>query len=386
LKIALIHKRLDLKGGTERDLYLTAEGLRDLGHEIHLFCSEFAVQVPAGVVAHRVPVMPFGRTARVWSFALIGSRTAASANCDVTVGFGRILKQDVLRCGGGSHRHFLKQLGAEGGWRRRAWQKLSIYHQSVLAIERRQYSVDGFKEIVAVSGKVKDDLMRIYLIPEHRIRVIYNGVDPIRFTPDRRDKARVIIRDQWEIPRAAAVVLFIGNGFQRKGLDRLLAIWESQRLQKTWLLVVGDDAGMNRYKKLAETVGQGRIIFTGRQTDVESYYAAADLLALPAAQEAFGNVVLEALSSGLPVLVSREVGAAELLSGALLRGIVDKPEDSLELEGKLVALLEHAADPELIKEAKTVAAGFSWHNHFRQLEELLFKVASTRCGYRANVA
>ena len=386
MKIALIHKRLDLKGGTERDLYLTAEGLRDLGHEIHLFCSEFAVQVPAGVVAHRVPVMPLGRTARLWSFALIGSRTAASANCDVTVGFGRILKQDVLRCGGGSHRHFLKQLGAEGGWRRRAWQKLSIYHQSVLAIERRQYSVDAFKEIVAVSGKVKDDLMRIYLIPEHRIRVIYNGVDPIRFTPDRRDKARVIIRDQWEIPRAAAVVLFIGNGFQRKGLDRLLAIWESQRLQKTWLLVVGDDAGMNRYKKLAERVGHGRIIFTGPQTDVESYYAAADLLALPAAQEAFGNVVLEALSSGLPVLVSHEVGAAELLSGALLRGIVDKPEDSVELEGKLVALLEQAADPELIKEAKTVAAGFSWHNHFRQLEELLFKVASTRCGYRANVA
>jgi UDP-glucose:(heptosyl)LPS alpha-1,3-glucosyltransferase len=386
LKIALIHKRLDLKGGTERDLYLTAEGLRDLGHEIHLFCSEFAVQVPAGVVAHRVPVMPLGRTARLWSFALIGSRTAASANCDVTVGFGRILKQDVLRCGGGSHRHFLKQLGAEGGWRRRAWQKLSIYHQSVLAIERRQYSVDAFKEIVAVSGKVKDDLMRIYLIPEHRIRVIYNGVDPIRFTPDRRDKARVIIRDQWEIPRAAAVVLFIGNGFQRKGLDRLLAIWESQRLQKTWLLVVGDDAGMNRYKKLAERVGHGRIIFTGPQTDVESYYAAADLLALPAAQEAFGNVVLEALSSGLPVLVSHEVGAAELLSGALLRGIVDKPDDSVELEGKLVALLEQAADPELIKEAKTVAAGFSWHNHFRQLEELLFKVASTRSGYRANVA
>ncbi|HUC97166.1 MAG TPA: glycosyltransferase family 4 protein [Candidatus Polarisedimenticolaceae bacterium] len=385
MKIALVHKRLDLKGGTERDLYLTAEGLRDLGHEVHLFCSEFAVQVPGGVVAHRVPVMPFGRTARLWSFALNGSRTAASAKCDVTVGFGRIFKQDVLRSGGGSHRYFLKQLGAEGGWRRRTWQKLSIYHRSVLAIERRQYSANRFTEIVAVSGKVKDDLMRIYSIPEHRIRVIYNGVDPTRFTPDRREKARGIIRDQWAIPRDAAVVLFIGNGFQRKGLDRLLAVWQSQRLQKTWLLVVGDDAGINRYKKLAETVGQGRILFTGRQADVESYYGAADLLALPAAQEAFGNVVLEALSSGLPVLVSREVGAAELLTGALLQGIVDKPEDPVELERKLVALLEHAADPELINEAKTVAARFSWQNHFRELEALLFEVASTRCGGRADV-
>ena len=386
MKIALVHKRLDLKGGTERDLYLTAEGLRDLGHEVHLFCSEFAVQVPAGVVAHRVPVMPFGRTARLWSFAFNGSRTAASAHCDVIVGFGRILKQDVLRCGGGSHRHFLKQLGAEGGWRRRAWQNLSIYHQSVLAIERLQYSVEGFKKIIAVSGKVKDELMRIYSIPEHRVRLIYNGVDPIRFTPNRREKARVVIRDQWGIPRAAAVVLFIGSGFQRKGLDRLLSIWQSPRLHKTWLLVVGDDAGMNRYKKIAETAGQGRIIFTGRQPDVESYYAAADLLALPAVQEAFGNVVVEALSSGLPVLVSREVGAAEVLSGALLQGIVDKPEDPIELERKLVALLEHAANSELIREATAVAARFSWQNHFRELEDLLFKVASSRCGDRTNVA
>ena len=184
MKIALVHKRLDLNGGTERDLYLTAEGLRDLGHEVHLFCSEFAVEAPAGVGAHRVPVVPFGRTARLWSFALGGSRLAAAEHCDVIVGFGRILKQDVLRCGGGSHRYFLKQLGAEGGWRRRAWQKLSIYHQSVLAIERRQYRVDGFKEIIAVSGKVKNDLMRTYSIPEHRIRVIYNGVDPIRFTAE----------------------------------------------------------------------------------------------------------------------------------------------------------------------------------------------------------
>jgi glycosyltransferase involved in cell wall biosynthesis len=108
-------------------------------------------------------------------------------------------------------------------------------------------------------------------------------------------------------------------------------------------------------------------------------------MALPAAQEAFGNVVLEALSSGVPVLVSSEVGAAEVLSGALLQGIVEKPDDPVELEAKMVALLEHAAEPELIKEATTLAARFSWQNHFRQLEDLLFAVVSSRCGACANV-
>jgi UDP-glucose:(heptosyl)LPS alpha-1,3-glucosyltransferase len=386
LKVALIHKRLDVTGGTERDLYQTAQGLRDLGHQIHLFCSEFAVQIPDGVTAHRVPITPFGRTAGLWSFALRAPRLAARAQCDVVVGFGRIIQQDVLRCGGGSHRHFLEQIGIQGGWRRRTWQKLSIYHRSVLALERRQYGLQGFKEILAVSEKVKQDLMRSYSIPEHRINVIYNGVDQIRFSPNGQANARLGVRDRWGIPAAAAVVLFVGSGFQRKGLDRLLSIWKSPRLEKTWLLVVGDDAGMARYRKLAERLGQGRIVLAGRQADVENYYAAADLIALPAVQEAFGNVILEALSCGLPVLVSREVGAAEVLSGALLQGIVDKPEDPVELEGKLVALLEHAADPEVKAAATLTAARFSWQNHFRKLEQFLAKVAEANCHDSANVA
>ena len=49
MKIALVHKRLELRGGTERVLYRTAEGLRDRGHEVHLFCQQFRVPIPQGV-------------------------------------------------------------------------------------------------------------------------------------------------------------------------------------------------------------------------------------------------------------------------------------------------------------------------------------------------
>ena len=84
---------------------------------------------------------------------------------------------------------------------------------------------------------------------------------------------------------------------------------------------------MERYRAWADRLAPGRIVFAGRQDEIENYYAAADLIALMSIQEAFGNVVLEALAAGLPVLVNREVGAAELLKGALLDGIVDRLDE-----------------------------------------------------------
>src|ERR1044071_933948 len=113
MKIALAHKRLDLSGGTERDLYKTAEGLRDRGHEVHFFCSEYGVDPPERTFRHVVPTTPLGRTARLWSFAVRAPKLIRAAGCDISVGFGRILQQDVLRSGGGTHAGFLARLGAE---------------------------------------------------------------------------------------------------------------------------------------------------------------------------------------------------------------------------------------------------------------------------------
>src|SRR3972149_6277286 len=95
MKIALAHKRLDLSAGPERDFYLTAEGLRDLGHEIHLFCSEFAVEPPHGIVAHKVPVLALGRTARLVSFAFLCPRILPPSKGDLVLVSGRMVQKNI---------------------------------------------------------------------------------------------------------------------------------------------------------------------------------------------------------------------------------------------------------------------------------------------------
>jgi len=373
VKIALVHKRLDLKGGTERDLFQTAEGLRDLGHEVHLFCSEYAVQPPRDVVAHSVPVIPLGRTFRLWSFAWFGQSAMNKADCDVVVGFGRVWYQDALRCGGGTHRGFLRRLGTAGGWRRRFWQDVSIYHRSLLVIEKRQFDPKSSRVIIAVSEQVKRDIIANYSVPAEKIVVLYNGVDKDRFHPARRGEVRDQLRNRWKIPLDAPLLLFVGSGFRRKGLDRLLSIWKSPRLDKVFLLVVGTDARIGQYRSRADSIAPGRIVFTGRQEDVENYYAAADGFALPSLQEAFGNVVIEALASGLPVLVSRDAGASEILHGPLAEGVFDGSNETQTLERKLLWLLEKSKDPCCAQEARKIAEEYGWEDHFRKLETWLLK-------------
>jgi UDP-glucose:(heptosyl)LPS alpha-1,3-glucosyltransferase len=378
VKIALVHKRLDQSGGTERDLFRTAEGLRDLGHDVHLFCGEYGVSPPPGVGAHRVPVVPLGRTLRLWSFAFFAPQLLRRTPCDVVVNFGRLLSQDVLRSGGGSHRAFLRTLGQTGGMWRRLWQQTSLYHQSLLAMEKRQFKRGHYQRILAVSGEVKRELSATYAVPDGRITVIYNGVDHHRFHPGLREKFRESVRARWRIPLKAPMILFVGSGFRRKGLDRLLAVWNAPPLKDVYLLVVGEDARRDRYGALAERLAPGRVVFTGRQAEIENYYGAADLVALPAVQEAFGNVVLEALASGLPVVVSRAVGAGEVLKGGLAEGIILHPEDPREVEAKLVAMLERGRDPDFRMEARKIGEEYSWKNHFLKLQMLLQEIVERR--------
>lgn len=384
MKIALVHKRLDLNGGTERDLFKTAEGLRDLGHEVHLFCSEFAVAAPPGTHSHRVPVLPLGRTARLLSFAAWAPRQVRQAGCDVLISFGRLVDQDVLRSGGGTHRGFLQRLAANGTIRRRLWQKVSLYHRSLLALERRQFEAGRVKRIIAVSDETKRDILANYPVDPERVTVLYNGVDLRRFDPAQRAEYDRSVRTQWNIPADAQLVLFVGSGFQRKGLDRLIELWRDRRFAEIYLLVVGHDARLARYQAMAEAVAPGRIIFTGRQESIERYYGAADVVALPALQEAFGNVVLEALAAGVPVLVSARVGAAPLLIGALAAGIVERADDPAALAQGLLALLEKSQSPELRQEARAVGVAHSWEEHFKKLEALLFDARRTPAPRRAS--
>jgi hypothetical protein len=136
VKIALAHKRLELRGGNERVLYRTAQGLRDRGHEVHLFCGRFLIPAPEGVFAHRVPCISWPRTARLLSFAVLSPKIIARNSCDAVMSLDGITRQDVYRSSGGPHRRFIQKMAQDRGRWKALWYGISPYHRPLLMIER----------------------------------------------------------------------------------------------------------------------------------------------------------------------------------------------------------------------------------------------------------
>jgi UDP-glucose:(heptosyl)LPS alpha-1,3-glucosyltransferase len=371
MKIALAHKRLELRGGTERVLYRTAEGLRDRGHEVHLFCQQFPIQPPPGVWAHRVPGISRPRSLRALTFAVIAPRTIAKHQCDVVMSFDRTLSQDIFRSGGGPRKLLLEKLKNHSGPLRRLWYSISLYHSLTVHLEALQVRNNKSGKIIAVCEQIKREFIDLYGIPEEQMVVIHNGVDTVRFNPRRRLHEGRRLRDELKIPADAPVALFVGTGFRRKGLNRLLDLWERRELPGVYLLVVGNDARLARYRK--QWSEEAKVIFAGRQERVEDYYACGDLLVLPAVQEAFGNVVLEAMAAGLPVVASAEVGAMNGMDGPLAEGIVSDPDDPAELKQRILAMLDRARWPLLAREARQRAEKYTWDKYLDRVEQTLLE-------------
>jgi UDP-glucose:(heptosyl)LPS alpha-1,3-glucosyltransferase len=375
MRLAFLYRRLAREGGTEGDLYRSVQGLAERGHEVHLFCADVRAPIPRGVAFHRVPVVRSGRLARLLSFAWAAPRIAARAGAwDVVIGFGRTPRQDVVRCGGGTHREYLATMAGYGARRR----SLGPYHRAILRIERRQFSAGSFRVALAVSRRVAAEIRDGYAVDPGRVRVVYNGVDLERFCPDRGASRRRRVRERFGIPLTAPVVVSVGSGFRRKGIDGLLRLWREGPPREAWLLVVGGDERLGAYQRAAADPGlHGRVCIVGPQSVVEDFYAAADVVVVASLQEAFGNVVLEGLAMGLPVVTSAGVGAAELLHGSLEEFVAARPDDLDGLRARLARAL--AADRgEVARLTRQVAEAHPWSQHFVALERLLEETAAGR--------
>jgi glycosyltransferase involved in cell wall biosynthesis len=203
-----------------------------------------------------------------------------------------------------------------------------------------------------------------------RIAVVPNGVDAIeqqaRQTPPSADIAALAGQQP--------LVLFFGRLAQVKGLDRLLRAFA--RTRRGTLAIVGNDyeglaAGLSDMARQLKIDDRVRMVpRTITDADKECMFAAARVFVLPSYSESFGNVVLEAMQRGLPVIVTPEVGAAEVVKdsgGGLVAG-----GDAQSLGAAIDRLTEDAATSSAMGEAgrRHVSERYGWQTVAARMEAL----------------
>jgi glycosyltransferase involved in cell wall biosynthesis len=203
-----------------------------------------------------------------------------------------------------------------------------------------------------------------------RIAVVPNGVDAIE-QAERRDAPPADIA---ALAGREPLVLFFGRLAQVKGLDRLLRAFA--RTRRGTLAIVGNDyeglaAGLFEMARQLRIDDRVRIVpRTITDAEKEYMFAAARAFVLPSYSESFGNVVLEAMQRGLPVIVTPEVGAAEVVKesgGGLVAG-----GDAQSLGAAIDRLTKDAAQSAAMGEAgrRHVSEHYGWPSVAARMEAL----------------
>lgn len=212
-------------------------------------------------------------------------------------------------------------LGLGGLWfaRRHGIPVLAVYHTH-LARYARFYGLGPAEALAWAALRTVHNRAAVTLAPAgpvaeelraHGIRdvaVWSRGVDTTLFHPERASAA---VRAELGAGEGDVLALYVGRVAKEKGLAHLPAILDAQPRLK--LAIVGD--GPYR-AELQALLPPDRVVFTGyrRGTELAACYASADLFLFPSATETFGNVVLEAMASGLPVVALDAGGVPDIVS------------------------------------------------------------------------
>ena len=201
--------------------------------------------------------------------------------------------------------------------------------------------------IIGVSDFTRRELLQYYKVKADKIRVIHNGVDTHKFKP-ATDKRKV--KEEVGLNPDEIAILSVGRLYARKGLFTLIesmpAIVKRFRNAK---FVISGKGQSNEMKKLvahATRLGvKNNLVFTGYFPDkkLPKLYQAADVFAFSTFYENLPFAVLEALSTGLPVVTTNVGGIPEMIDSGK-NGFLVQPFNAKQLSDRILHCLEHPAD------------------------------------------
>lgn len=356
MKIAVVIPKYGLMGGAEGFAYELTERLAARsGFEMHVFANKWCPGNPS-IAFHKVPILAFPRLLRQIGFAYFSSKLIRLTDYDIIHSHDRIFRMDLFTMHGIPHKTWITEV------RRKP---LSLFDRSMAWVEEKALNGSRVPLVLPVSSLVKDELLRVYDIPEPKIRVIHPGVSTDRFSGLNKDMCRREIRELHGLSPNDIIVLFVGMNFEVKRLELILGsiaglVGKRNRNSAMKLLVVGKGRE-GRYRSLARDLGiVNRVVFAGVTNEVEKYYLASDIFAMPSAFDTFGLAVLEAMAAGLPVIITRTVGARDLIDPGVHGFILPENPSLSDMTEVLTTLIQPEMRKKMGENSRKAALKHDW--------------------------
>jgi glycosyltransferase involved in cell wall biosynthesis len=297
MRIAIIHNQFSRGGGMEAYMILLVKGFLADGDEVTIHTYEvdrqLAAQFPCAIRQIELPPLP-GR----WKKYLFLQRCNADFNrdeYDISLSLTRTSCQDIAVCGG-VHPEVVKRVSRSSLLR---W----VHDKIEIAYERKMLATVPI--IMAHSKTIAKEISNNYEIDNGKIKVLYPPIDTDRFFPSDPKTIKETCAE-FRISPDKFTFLFPSCGHKCKGLQQILLAFGQLDPSRFELLVAGD--------KLPRKI-PANVRHIGYINNLAPVYSAVDYTILPSHYEAFGLVIPESLQCGTPVITTKQVGAAELLTG-----------------------------------------------------------------------
>jgi len=359
VRVAIVRQRYNPFGGAERFIERALPALERTGIDVSLIARSWQSGPTAWEARKVVLANPFyaGNLWRDRSFAHAAKKAWEAGNFDLVQSHERIPGCDLYRAGDGVHAEWLEIRRAAAAPLERLGIALNPYHGYTCAAERRMFEHPSLRAVICNSNMVRDEIRRRFALVPEKLHVIHNGVDLEHFHPRHGAALRAAARAELGVGAGEILFAFVGSGFARKGLDAAIRALAECGDASYRLAVAGRDGSSARFAALASARALGsRVQLLGGREDVRPLYAAADCFILPTRYDPFPNTVLEAMAMGVPTIVGRRSGAAEIVRHGE-NGWLCEPGDVADLARMMHAAASVAADEARNEAARAAARG-----------------------------
>lgn len=285
-----------------------AEDCVKQGHSVTIYTGEWRGDLPQNIHVKILPSSGWLNHQRHRSLIKAMHAEVANNPVDAVVGFNRMAGLDVYYA---ADPCFIERAYEDRSW----FYRLSSRYRFFRNCEKAVFSRQSRCHILLLTQHDKDTFQHWYHTQEERLIVLPPNIAMHKFEGKDKLHCRTYLRQQFSIPVNAKVVLTVGSAYIRKGVDRVLVAIASlppQERKNTWLIAIGEYESNNTFARDAEKLCiTNQVIQVGGRPDVADLMIGADLLAHPARSELAGLVITEAITAGLPVLVTANCGYAQ---------------------------------------------------------------------------